>query len=275
MQISHLLTNKVALITGASRGIGRATAIIFAQAGAKLVVTARSSEALAHLVEEITAQGGQAIAHPTDISNPVEVAELYQTACHQFGQVDILVNNAALLQPMDMVWQTDPLAWQTLMAVNVNGPYFCSQVVLPAMLHRKQGWIVNVSSGAASANVAGLSAYCASKAALERFSTVLAAEVAGHGLIVTTLRPGVVESHMQHTIRNTPMEQLPQVNKWQTLYEDGNLRPPQEPALAILWLASRFAHQANGQHFNLDQPDFRQRLHADLGIPLFPGRTRP
>ncbi len=272
---AQLLKNQVALVTGAGRGIGRTTALVLAQAGAAVVLAARSGDEIDSLADEIKHYGGKALAIPTDVSDIAQVDYLLVLALRAFGRIAILVNNAALVQPLGHVWQTSPVAWQKLIAVNVVGPYLCARAVLPQMIERGSGRIINVSSGAADFNLAGASAYCASKAALERFSSTLAAEVENHGLVITTLRPGIVDTAMQAEIRRTPAQLFPRVSQWEGWYTDGQLRPSFEPAQAIMWLASPFAQDCNGQLFSLDDETFRQRLSADLGGEMFPPHQRP
>lgn len=264
MSVSQLLENKVALVTGAGRGIGKATAITLAKAGAAVVLAARSEAEIGSVASEIKLFGGRCLAIPTDVSDLVQVDHLLVLILRAFGQVDILVNNAAVVQPLGKVWETSPKAWQRLLQINVVGPYLCARAVLPHMLERGSGRIINVSSGAAEANIKGASAYNASKAALERFSGTLAAEVAGSGVVVTTLRPGIVDTAMQSEIRNTPAQRFPAVEKWQHWHDTGQLQSTQEPAQAILWLAGPFASQANGHLFSLNDETFRQRIAADL-----------
>lgn len=274
MTTKDLLRGQVAIVTGAGRGIGRAAALALSAAGASVVLVARSAAELAAVADEIKHRGGQALAIPTDVSEIASVDYLLVLALRAFGRVDILVNNAALLRPVGRVWETSPAEWRKLIEVNVVAPYLCARVVLPHMLERGSGRIINISSGAADKNLPGLSAYSASKAALERFSHTLAAEVEGTGVVVTVLRPGVVDTPMQTELRRTPTYRLPQAAGWQALHSRGQLRPPQEPAQAILWLSSRFAGQSNGQVFALDDDHFRQRLSADLGLPPLPPRER-
>jgi len=274
MNITQLLEKQVAIVTGAGRGIGKATAIALARAGAAVVLAARSEGEINGVATEIKAFGGRCVAIPTDVSDLMQVDQLLVLTLRAFGHVDILVNNAAALHPIGKVWETSPKAWQRLIEINVMGPYLCARAVLPHMLDRGSGRIINVSSGAAESNLEGISAYTTSKAALERFSSTLAAEVAGTGIVVTTFRPGIVDTTMQTEMRNTPTQRFPKAGLWQKWHQTGQLRPAVEPAQAILWLASRFAGNANGQLFSIDNDDFRRQLAADLGQTELQPRQR-
>lgn len=262
-----LLENQVAIVTGAGRGIGRATALALAQSGAAVVLAARSGDEITSVADEIKYNGGgAALAIPTDVSDMAEVDHLLVLTLRAFGRIDILVNNAAAIHPLGRVWETSPFEWQRLIATNVLGPYFCARVVLPHMLERGSGRIVNVSSAVAEINLEGTSAYNASKAALERFSGTLAAEVKETGIAVTTFRPGIVDTQMQADIRQTPAALLPKVAAFQAYQERGQLLPPDRAAEAILWLASHFAHDTNGQLFDLTNTAFQQQVQADLNL---------
>ncbi len=267
MNIPKLLHGQVAIITGAGRGIGRAAALAFAQAGAAVVLAARSNDEINSLADEIKHHHGKALAIPVDVSDVAQVDYLLVLTLRAFGKVDILVNNAALVYPLGKVWETSPLAWQKLIAVNVLGPYLCARAVLPQMLERGSGRVINLSSTAADSNLEGLSAYCASKAAVERFSSILATEVKHTDIVVATFRPGVVDTPMQAEIRRTPTHLLPKVAHWEAMHTQGRLRPPTTPAYALLWLASHFAQACNGQLFDMDDPVFQERIATDLGLP--------
>jgi 3-oxoacyl-[acyl-carrier protein] reductase len=274
MNRANLLKNKVAIVTGAGRGVGRAAALSLAQAGAAVVLAARSTDQITGVADEIKQNGGQALAIATDVSDTAQVDHLLVLTLRAFQHIDILVNNAAVAHPIGKVWETSPRAWQELMAINVTGPYLCARSVLPHMLDRGSGHIINISSGAADSNIEGLSAYNASKAALERFSGVLAEEVNSYGLVVTVLRPGIVDTAMQTEIRQTPVHRLPKVGLWQKWHQQNLLREAGEPADAILWLSSSFANGSNGHIFSIDDELFQQRIAADLAISPIPVRKR-
>ncbi|MCB0167246.1 MAG: SDR family oxidoreductase [Anaerolineae bacterium] len=272
--MTTLLKNQVAMVTGAGRGIGKAAALALAAAGAAVVLVARSKDEIASVADEIKHLGGKALAIPTDVSGISQIDNLLVLTLRAFGGVDILVNNAAMVQPLGKVWETSPVAWQKLIAVNVIGPYLCARAVLPHMLEKGSGRIINISSGAAERDIIGASAYNTSKAALERFSSTLAAELTETNIVVTVLRPGIVDTSMQASMRQTPKHIFPLASNWQDWYDQGQLRSPNEPAQAVLWLASRFAQGANGQMFSIDDEAFRQQIAADLGTTLLPPRER-
>jgi NAD(P)-dependent dehydrogenase (short-subunit alcohol dehydrogenase family) len=263
---TNILENQVAIVTGAGRGIGKAAAFALARAGAAVVLAARSEGEINGVANEIKQAGGRALAIPTDISELAQVDHMLVLTLRAFGKVDILVNNAAVVAPLGNVWELSPRAWQRSIDVNLVGPFLGARVVLPHMLERGSGRIINVSSGVADAHLAGTSAYGAGKAALESFSGILAAEVAGSGVVVTAFRPGIVDTAMQAELRETPTRQSPLAARSREWRQDGQLQSPAEPALAILWLASAFADNANGILFNLNDEDFRRRVMADLGV---------
>lgn len=272
MSLETLLHNKVAIITGASRGIGRATALTFAQAGAGVVLAARNKHELQALADEIKAQGGKALAVPTDVTNQADVDLLITFTIRAFRHIDILVNNAGVLNPIGHTWEVHPGEWQNLIKINVIGPYLCTRAVLPQMLERGDGRIINVSSGAASKDIPGWGAYCTSKAALNRFTTVLAAEVAHTDIVVTAMNPGTTDTQMQADIRQTTAHQFPQGDRFRQLYEAGLLHRPEEPAQLILWLASEFGKDQNGAILNLDDSALKAQIAQDLGLPIIPTR---
>ncbi len=264
MSIENLLANKVAIITGAGRGIGRATARLFARAGASVVLAARTGAEIQAVAEEIKAAGGRALAIPTDVTDRVAIDQLITLTLRAFRQVDILVNNAAVLAPIGKTWQVDPAQWQRLIAINLIGPYLCSRAVLPQMLERGDGRILNITSGAANKNIVGWGAYCASKAALDRFTGVLAAEVADTGIVVCGISPGPTDTAMQAEIRRTPSTAFPLVEHFRQLHARRQLVSPHDVARLNLWLASRFGAGQNGRILALADESVRAQLARDL-----------
>jgi NAD(P)-dependent dehydrogenase (short-subunit alcohol dehydrogenase family) len=202
------LSGKVAIVTGASRGIGKAVAKLFAAEGARVACTARTVEEGAHRLEgslattlaEISDARGEAIAIAADVSSHSECERIVRTAREAFGPIDVLVNNAALTYFIPVA-EFPPEKWLKSFAVNVHGPFFMSRLVLEEMIARRSGAIVNISSGAAigpgrgpykNAPLRGGTLYGAEKAALERFSQGLAAEVYRDGVSVTCVSPSLV-----------------------------------------------------------------------------------
>jgi NAD(P)-dependent dehydrogenase (short-subunit alcohol dehydrogenase family) len=196
---------------------------------------------------------------------------MVDTVVREFGRIDIVVNNAGVFRhhPLDELTYADwQMAWRAMLDINLVGPANVCYCAARHMIAQGGGRIINVSSGAADANLEGASAYNASKAALERFSGTLAAEVAETDIQVTTFRPGTVDTQMQADIRQTPTDFFPKADLFQSFYDKGELLSPDDPAQAILWLASRFAADSNGQRFDIQDDTFRQRFAADLGLTL-------
>jgi len=272
LSLENLLYHKVAIITGASRGIGRAAALTLAQAGAAVVLAARNGPALQALADEIKAAGGKALAVPTDVTNQADVDLLITFTIRAFRQIDILVNNAGVLNPIGKTWEVHPGEWQNLIKINLIGPYLCARAVLPQMLERGDGRIINVTSGAAVNDVPGWGAYCASKAALNRFTTVLAAEVAHTQVVIAAMNPGPTDTPMQAGIRQTTAHQFERGDYFRQLHAESRLYSPEESAQLLLWLASEFGKDQNGAILNLDNVALRQRMAQDLGLPLIPMR---
>jgi NAD(P)-dependent dehydrogenase (short-subunit alcohol dehydrogenase family) len=277
MEQAKLLKNKVIVVTGAGRGIGRATAMALVEAGAHVVVAARSPRAIEAVTAEIRASGGQALAIPTDVSDPASVDLLAMQALRAAGRIDILINNAGVIAPIGMTWEVPPLIWQRNVDINLIGPFLCTHAVLPHMIHQPphghvRGKIINVSSGAAVSPVPGWSAYSAAKAGVDQFTRVLAAEVKDHNITVNGVWPGIVDTHMQSEIRRVSPDRFPEQNRFEGYYQMDQLRSPVEVAQLLLWLASPFADDMTGQIVRIDDEEIRQRVANDLGEATSEGR---
>jgi NAD(P)-dependent dehydrogenase (short-subunit alcohol dehydrogenase family) len=193
------LDGQVALVTGAGRGIGRAIALALSEAGAAVAVCARSEDEAGGLAREIADRGRRALAIRCDVTHRREVESMIAKVEAAIGLVDLLVSNAAQAGPIGPVAATDPDQWWRTLEVNLRGPLYCARAVLPGMLSRRRGRIINVSSGAGFAAWPMLSAYVVSKAALFRLSENLAAETRGHGVMVFAIDPGLVRTGMSES----------------------------------------------------------------------------
>ena len=191
------LSNKVVVITGASSGLGEATARHLAAQGAKVVLGARRAERLQQLVNDIQSAGGQALAVATDVSRREDVAHLVQQAIAQFGRVDVLVNNAGIM-PLSPLAKLKVDEWDQMIDVNVKGVLYGIAAVLPLMQAQKSGHIINLSSVAGLKVSGGLgTVYSATKFAVKAISEGLRMEVANDNIRVTTLYPGAVASELK------------------------------------------------------------------------------
>lgn len=185
------LKGKVAVITGAGRGIGRAVALRFAADGAKVVLAARTSDQIDGVVGEISELAGVALAVPTDVSSESDVKNLFEQAESRFGPVDILVNNAGAMI-LRSIAETSLDEWNQVMSANLLGAFLCSRAVLPSMMRRKTGRIINVGSMAGRRGYPEQGVYCASKHGLYGLSKVLSIEGQPYGIRVNVVSPGGV-----------------------------------------------------------------------------------
>ncbi|MDO5638469.1 MAG: SDR family oxidoreductase [Neisseria sp.] len=196
--MSNNIQNKVVVITGASSGLGEATARHLAAFGAKLVLAARRADRLEKLVADIQAQGGEAIAVATDVAAHAEVENLAREAVARFGRIDVLVNNAGIM-PMAPMAKCRVDEWDKMIDVNIKGVLYGIAAVLPGMQAQKSGHIINLSSVAGLKVSGGVgTVYSATKFAVKTISEGLRGEVAGDNIRVTTLYPGAVESELKH-----------------------------------------------------------------------------
>lgn len=227
------LLDQVAVVTGASRGIGRQIAIDFAKAGADVVVTARSSEnapsklpgTIEDTAHEVEAQGRRALAIPMDVTSEEQIGEMAQRTLKEFGRCDILVNNAAISAPAPF-HETPLKRWDLVMKVNLRGPVMCMQAFLPSMIERKSGRIINISSILAEEVIPPMVSYSVSKVALEKLTQYAGVELRQYGIPVNCLRIEMSIATEGWMYRNPGMD----FSDWEK---------PDAASEATLWIATQ------------------------------------
>ena len=247
------LEGKVAIVTGASRGIGAGAAFVLAKAGVAVMLAARDGRRALQLADEIVANGGQARAMPCDVADYGSVRRVVDETERRLGSVDILVNNAGIIEPIGALADSDPVAWRRSIEVNLVGAYHTARATLPRMLEAGNGTVINVSSGAAHRPLEGWSAYCSGKAGLAMLTEAIALECGDAGVRVFGLAPGVVDTDMQATIRASGINRISQIRQI-------DLAPVGHPAAAIYYLCTAAADDLVGKELALNDPDFRRRV---------------
>ena len=247
------MENKSVLITGASRGIGAATARLLHKHGARLVLAARSLNETTALANELDPSGETVIALSCDVSNYMDVAQAADTAANQFGALDIIINNAGLIEPIKTIHESDPMQWSHVIDVNTKGVYYGTHAALKHMLPKKRGTIINISSGAATGALEGWSHYCASKAAALSITRCTDKEYRDKGINVIGMSPGTVATDMQVAIKQSGINPVSKLSASDHI-------PAEWAAKAILWLCSDEALDFRGQDFSLRDEDNRRKV---------------
>lgn len=264
----RLFEGQVAWVTGAGRGIGRAVALALAERGAAVALVSRTQDEVEQVAQEIRSRGGVAIASLLDVSNWDMVNWTAQQIEAALGPIDLLINNAGVLEPLGKVWETDPEQAGRLFDINLSGAYYCMRAVLPGMVKRGRGVIVNVSSGAAMTVAQGWSVYAASKAGLDQLTRTAAIDLKETTIRVYSLHPGLVETQMQETLRAAAPDRLPPDRRQYFIdqKEAGKVQPPEVPARATVWLCSPHCDLESGAVINLrSQPELREKIDRALG----------
>jgi 3-oxoacyl-[acyl-carrier protein] reductase len=247
------LAGKVAIVTGASRGIGAAAAVALGEAGASVVLAARDAALTETNARRINAAGSKAASIACDVADYAACLRLVHETTQRFGPPDVLVNNAGVIEPIGTVSTANPSRWAHNIQVNLIGAYHAIRAVLPAMLEHGRGTIINVSSGAALRPQEGWSAYCAAKAGLAMLTRSIDLEHRAAGIRVFGFQPGTTDTDMQVTIRASGINPISRIPREQ-------LTPVAHPARAIAYLCTPEADDLSGREFALRDEDFRRRI---------------
>jgi 3-oxoacyl-[acyl-carrier protein] reductase len=236
---------RVALVTGASQGIGHACARALALAGATVILAARNRQKLDELSAQITAEGGKAAAFPMDVADEDQVKSGIKSALAQFGKIDILVNNAGITRDQ-LIMRMKRADWDAVLTTNLTSAYLCIQQVIPSMLKQRWGRIINITSIMGQTGQAGQANYSASKAGLIGLTMAIAREVASRNITCNAVSPGFIETHMtsalsedfkQNAVKNIPL---------------GRVGSPEDIANAVCFLASDEASYITGHVLNVN-----------------------
>ncbi len=229
------LSGRRALITGGGRGIGEAIAHCFATEGAALALVARSRDELENVATFCRAAGAECSVHPVDVSNRNQIQQLMQA----LGPVDVLVNCAGMYGPIGALTENDMDAWEQALRVNLLGTVYTCRAVIPGMVERGRGSIVNLSGGGATMPLPNFSLYAVSKAGVARLTDTLAAELAGTGVRVNAIAPGAIDTRLQDEVLAAGMRAGSLFERMQTMRETGQgATQPEVPARLALFLAS-------------------------------------
>ncbi len=248
------LSGQVAIVTGASKGIGKAIAVLLAGQGARVMMVARGAETLAAAAAEIRARGGEVVDVPTDVSQPEQVQRLIDDTLKRFGRIDILVNNAGVEGSGKMLKDTDNESWQRVIDGNLNSCFYCSRAVLPSMLAAGYGRIVNLSSRVALAgHVLGAKPggwaqadYAVAKAGVVALTKAMAFELAPLGITVNVIAPGPIMTPMLGRVGEA------EIKRRQALIPVGRLGEPEDIGRAVLFLVQPENSFVTGQTLSVN-----------------------
>ena len=244
------MQGKTVLITGASRGIGAAAAHVFAEAGANVVLAARSAAEIERMAGEI---GGKALAVACDVANYASVKAAVDRAVETFGGLDVLINNAGVIEPISHLDASDPEGWGQVIDINLKGVYHGMRAAMPVMEANGGGSILTISSGAAHGPVEAWSHYCASKAAVNMLTRCIDKEARDKGIRAIGLSPGTVATEMQREIKASGINPISKLD-W------SDHIPPEWPAKCLLWMCGPGGDDWLGDEISLRDENIRKAV---------------
>lgn len=248
------LQEKVAVVTGGGRGLGRSIALAFGKEGARVVIAARTEEEITHVVEEMRALKREVVAVQTDVTKEDAVARLVERTLQEYGTVDILINNAGDRGYIGPVSDVTLDQWEYALKVNLTSAFLCSRAVLPVMMKNRQGKIINIAT--TTTPRPNLTPYMVAKAGLIHFTRQLARELKDCNIQVNAIHPGVMDTRMQTEIREAGTDAIG-TDMFARMKEEGILRSPDEPAQLVLFLASRVADGITGRFLSFDDSEVK------------------
>ncbi len=248
------LQDKVAIITGAGRGLGRSVALLFAGEGAKVAMAARSVGEIHHVAEELRSLRKEALAIPADVSREDQVKHLVEKTLEAYGTIDILVNNAGIRGPVGPIQEIALADWEETLKVNLTSAFLCTKAVLPVLMAKKSGKIVNVATTMTPRP--NLTPYMVAKAGLIHFTKQLSRELKPYNIQANALHPGVMDTRIQEEIRAAGPQAIG-TDMFERLKEEGILESPGEPAKLVLFLASRAADGITGEYLSFDDREVK------------------
>jgi len=239
------LAGKVALVTGAAQGIGKAVALLLAQNGADIVVSDINLEKAEETAKEIEAMGRKAMAIKVDVANSGDVERMVQTILERFGQIDVLVNNAGIARDKLILRMTEE-DWDAVLDINLKGTFNCTKAVVRHMSRQRSGKIVNIASVVGEMGNAGQANYSASKAGVIGFTKTIAREFAQRGINVNAIAPGYIQTPMTEALPEKAKEELKNMIPLERLGQ------PEDVAEAVLFLVSNASNYITGQVLNVN-----------------------
>lgn len=258
-----LLSGQVAIVTGGGRGLGRAVAETLAGLGASVVVASRNAPELDEVVRAIRRAKGHALAQTADVSDDRQVQELALATERWVGPATILVNNAGVIDPVAPLIRSDPALWLRNVAVNIGGTYMPTRMLLPGMLERGFGRIVNISSSSATRPNASLTAYAASKAGVVHLTRSLALELEGTGVTAVAYNPGHMDTEMQARLRRYSTADFPRADEYRRFETEGKLIDPRRAARVVAYLVLPTTKR-NGEALSHDDPELMRAVDEAL-----------